>query len=121
MICAAQSHNVWLDRLLPSANDPMRKRYMRSLIAAMALTAAPAWCLPPDTVWVRLTVDATGAVAGAELIQNTGTQAMATAAVKRLRAWHYKPHVVNGRAVPTTTTVEIGFRQRAPTAAPKPR
>lgn len=82
-----------------------------------------AWSLPVDTVWIRLTVDTNGTVANAELVQNTGTQWMADAAIKRLRSLHYKPNVVKGRAVASTTTVEITFQKKppkTPTASPAP-
>ena len=96
------------------------KKLILHLTASMVLMAsAAAWGLPPNTVWVRVTVDAAGAVSNTELVQNTGTPDMAAAAMRKLRTLHYKPAIVNGHPVARTTTLEIAIRP-APAKAGAP-
>ena len=84
------------------------------------IASSAAWSLPTNTVWVRLSVDASGAVSSAELVQNTGTPDMAAAALRKVRTLRYKPAVVNGRAVARVTTLEISIKHAAPLKSAAP-
>jgi TonB family protein len=97
------------------------KKYWIAFICVMAAVASSAaWGLPTNTVWVRVSIDPTGAVSNLELVQNTGTPDMAAATFRKLRTMRYKPAIVNGHAVARTMTLEISIKRAAPAKSPAP-
>jgi TonB family protein len=58
-------------------------------------------------VVVELSVDETGTVRGARIVQSIPL--LDAAALETVKRWHYEPTVVNGRPVPIKMTVTVNF------------
>jgi len=69
--------------------------------------------LPPSTVralagkgvkqailLVKLCIDATGAVSGTDIVRSCGDADADQSVVAKLRAWRFRPYVVNGQPAP---------------------
>jgi len=61
------------------------------------------------TVVLKEIVDANGKVEGVRLVEGDAT--LATAAIKAVKQWRYRPYVRNGKAQPFQTVVIIDFQR----------
>ena len=75
-----------------------------------AATAA-AMTAPRAVASVKLCVDTAGAVAGAQLIKSSGSPAWDAEILEGMRAWRFRPFLVNGRAVPICTAFTFIYRR----------
>ncbi len=64
---------------------------------------------PDGTVVLKEVVDENGNVEGVRLVE--GNAALATAAIKAVKQWRYRPYVRDGKAEPFQTVVIIDFRR----------
>lgn len=60
------------------------------------------------TVVLKAVIDETGKVDGLRLVEGNAT--LATAAMKAVKQWHYRPYVRNGKAQPFQTIVIVDFQ-----------
>jgi protein TonB len=82
----------------------------------------PAPPYPPDaraagqqgTVWVRITIDATGKVASARVQSSSGYESLDDAALRTVRRWVFRPATRDGRAVPCKVDKPFEFIIRSP-------
>ncbi len=61
------------------------------------------------TVVLKEIVDETGKVEGVRLVEGDAT--LATAAIKAVKQWHYRPYLRDGKALPFQTVVIIDFQR----------
>ncbi|MCW5802274.1 MAG: hypothetical protein KIT31_07795 [Deltaproteobacteria bacterium] len=68
----------------------------------------------------KLCVTAAGAVSVVTPLKSTGFAAYDAKLVGEMKAWGYKPYMVNGKAVPVCTAVTFIYSQTTPTPPPPP-
>jgi protein TonB len=61
------------------------------------------------TVVLKEVVDENGKVEGVRLVEGNAT--LATAAIKAVKQWRYRPYLRDGRALPFQTVVILDFQR----------
>jgi len=102
----------------PAARPPLPERAGGLFVAARPTRGA---CPPPaypeearlrgveGRAILRLSIDATGRVASAELVESSGSASLDAAALDAARGWRFEPATLDGRPCPSSLRIPVRF------------